>query len=487
MSVGLNLQNIALLANARPWFSVEDYYDRADGALGTASDGRAVWTVLSGTFAVSNGKALAGASTPVATPADTGIAYVDILSIPEGSRPTEISDAATQATIAPASNVVLEADMSPTGGDALYFRIKDANNWHRVLLTTDVITTPVYTGYYTYDWNSSLGTALYVSTYTDPKKYFPTLTNCASVTFHDHSTIAAPNTYINDFDPANQKWGQYPYIAVKRGIRQGATGNDVRYLQGVLKYKGYYNAAIDGDFGPVTDAALRALQSDYDIIVDGFAWNLQSWIVVDRLAFESLTVNTAGVRGSESITSYVRRVLLGSVYDYPNKVVTGTSSVLVPDGAYTNLVHSHDLLLDRCQHVVPAGTHIHYATNTYNGASTFVSTAASTTVSSNLYKVVVQKCVGGSISTFGPNDVTLYNGYDNLDSEPITHLKVVAYDNYVEVYVNNANTPNMATWLATANPLLTKHGIGRGASTAKGTGIDNFICTPLEYFTVPSQ
>ena len=35
-------------------------------------------------------------------------------------------------------------------------------------------------------------------------------------------------------------------------------GNDFLFLQRLLKSLGYYEAELDGDYGPLTDAALHA-------------------------------------------------------------------------------------------------------------------------------------------------------------------------------------------------------------------------------------
>lgn len=54
-------------------------------------------------------------------------------------------------------------------------------------------------------------------------------------------------------------------------LRKGAHGAGVRELQTMLKSLGLYGAAIDGDFGNMTDAAVRAFQRKYGLKVDGYA------------------------------------------------------------------------------------------------------------------------------------------------------------------------------------------------------------------------
>lgn len=52
-------------------------------------------------------------------------------------------------------------------------------------------------------------------------------------------------------------------------VARGDTGGQVPVLQKALKNLGYYAGAVDGDFGPKTDAAVRAFQAAYKLKVDG--------------------------------------------------------------------------------------------------------------------------------------------------------------------------------------------------------------------------
>jgi peptidoglycan hydrolase-like protein with peptidoglycan-binding domain len=51
-------------------------------------------------------------------------------------------------------------------------------------------------------------------------------------------------------------------------VSQGATGHPVRTLQWLLRARGH-NVAVDGIFGPHTDAAVRAFQKQKGLSVDG--------------------------------------------------------------------------------------------------------------------------------------------------------------------------------------------------------------------------
>ena len=52
-------------------------------------------------------------------------------------------------------------------------------------------------------------------------------------------------------------------------IKQGSKGNTVRSAQVLLRYRHGYNIDVDGDFGPATDAAVRAFQRAKGLGVDG--------------------------------------------------------------------------------------------------------------------------------------------------------------------------------------------------------------------------
>lgn len=54
-------------------------------------------------------------------------------------------------------------------------------------------------------------------------------------------------------------------------LARGASGAQVRELQQLLQTAGYYHANIGGNFGPLTDAAVRSFQRDHGLVVDGWA------------------------------------------------------------------------------------------------------------------------------------------------------------------------------------------------------------------------
>lgn len=56
---------------------------------------------------------------------------------------------------------------------------------------------------------------------------------------------------------------------LKRNLRQGRTGDDVKALQKVLNARGYNAGSADGNFGPQTEAAVKAFQKEAALTLDG--------------------------------------------------------------------------------------------------------------------------------------------------------------------------------------------------------------------------
>jgi N-acetylmuramoyl-L-alanine amidase len=54
-------------------------------------------------------------------------------------------------------------------------------------------------------------------------------------------------------------------------LQYGAQGEDVRELQGRLKYLGFYDGEVDGDFGYATLASLKRFQREFGMKADGIA------------------------------------------------------------------------------------------------------------------------------------------------------------------------------------------------------------------------
>lgn len=60
------------------------------------------------------------------------------------------------------------------------------------------------------------------------------------------------------------------YVTVQlRQLQEGMGGEEVRTVQRILKMLNYATGSVDGDFGPLTDAAVRAFQRHKGLDVDG--------------------------------------------------------------------------------------------------------------------------------------------------------------------------------------------------------------------------
>ena len=58
---------------------------------------------------------------------------------------------------------------------------------------------------------------------------------------------------------------------VVKQIKAGDNGVEVLLLQEILKARDYYAGALDWNFGPQTEAALRQYQADRSLKLDGVA------------------------------------------------------------------------------------------------------------------------------------------------------------------------------------------------------------------------
>lgn len=65
-----------------------------------------------------------------------------------------------------------------------------------------------------------------------------------------------------------------PIVADKPVLKRGDSGPDVTYLQTLLNFK---TSAVDGKFGPMTQAAVIEFQRQNGMVVDGivgaYTWN----------------------------------------------------------------------------------------------------------------------------------------------------------------------------------------------------------------------
>ena len=79
-------------------------------------------------------------------------------------------------------------------------------------------------------------------------------------------------------------------------LRRGSSGTAVRQLQEALKEAGHDPGPIDGEFGPATEAAVRAFQQEKEITVDGMVGDI-TWLNIDEDAVFSHPVVRRGSTG----------------------------------------------------------------------------------------------------------------------------------------------------------------------------------------------
>lgn len=65
-------------------------------------------------------------------------------------------------------------------------------------------------------------------------------------------------------------------------LRKGSTGNPVRRLQLTLTLAGFDTSGIDGRFGANTESAVKRLQKDFGLTVDGVV-GANTWETVESL------------------------------------------------------------------------------------------------------------------------------------------------------------------------------------------------------------
>ena len=68
-------------------------------------------------------------------------------------------------------------------------------------------------------------------------------------------------------------------------LKTGSTGLPVRRLQSRMSAVGFDTGGVDGRFGAKTEAAVKKLQQDFNLSVDGVV-GPQTWQVVDALEDE---------------------------------------------------------------------------------------------------------------------------------------------------------------------------------------------------------
>ncbi|MBU3183055.1 peptidoglycan-binding domain-containing protein [Clostridium psychrophilum] len=137
-------------------------------------------------------------------------------------------------------------------------------------------------------------------------------------------------------------------------LKIGSTGADVKKLQTSLVKLGFNSEPIDGVFGPKTDAAVRAFQKDYGLVVDGIV-EKNTWAAIDKALQQKTYFGTliyTVFRGDNLITiahnfnSTLENVLKFNKISNPDLIKLGQKIVipLSPPEAIIYTVKSGDSL-----------------------------------------------------------------------------------------------------------------------------------------------
>jgi len=73
-------------------------------------------------------------------------------------------------------------------------------------------------------------------------------------------------------------WQALPADPDTPELSSGSSGSEVAAMQQVLQNGGFYAGPIDGDFGPNTEAAVRAYQTQRGVTVDGIVGDQTWWV-----------------------------------------------------------------------------------------------------------------------------------------------------------------------------------------------------------------
>lgn len=115
-------------------------------------------------------------------------------------------------------------------------------------------------------------------TYSNITGYYGNITKDSVIYFQQKNGLVADGivgekTYqalgISESKTATSRGSNTSTLAISQVLKKGSKGDEVKQLQAALQALGYYNMAIDGDFGNGTHKAVTAFQTDHGLYVDG--------------------------------------------------------------------------------------------------------------------------------------------------------------------------------------------------------------------------
>jgi peptidoglycan hydrolase-like protein with peptidoglycan-binding domain len=110
-------------------------------------------------------------------------------------------------------------------------------------------------------------------------------------------------------------------MKLARILKVGVSGDDVKYLQERLTKLGFYNAQITGNYGPKTEASVKAFQSNKGLNADGVV-GMASWAILsdDNTAPKPLV----SVSTNSEVKVEIREVIKEVIKEVPVIKETGT-------------------------------------------------------------------------------------------------------------------------------------------------------------------
>jgi len=102
-------------------------------------------------------------------------------------------------------------------------------------------------------------------------------------TYDQYRQLPEENDAFETGRNVDDQWRHYG--GIRGSVRHGDRSDDVSYLQRALTHLGLYHGAIDGDFGPGTEAAVQAFQQHYSLTPDGVCGE-KTWELLARVYAE---------------------------------------------------------------------------------------------------------------------------------------------------------------------------------------------------------
>jgi peptidoglycan hydrolase-like protein with peptidoglycan-binding domain len=86
------------------------------------------------------------------------------------------------------------------------------------------------------------------------------------------------NSLMPDGIVGSMTWQAMPADPDTPELSNGSSGSEVSAMQQVLQNAGLYTGAIDGAFGPLTEAAVKAYQTQRGLTPDGIVGDQTWWV-----------------------------------------------------------------------------------------------------------------------------------------------------------------------------------------------------------------